>query len=164
LRGPFLNFGGVGAEEHGAGGDAVLDDGPVQGEVVAFDAIAPGAVLRWGAEDGEEVLFGVAAAGGVLFELPENVFEAHDAGGLDVALLREAGAEERVGEGALFVAHLFERQALADLRDKVPVEPFVVFKGEDRLAALFGGQGGEKRRGGVGHDAGRLRTVSGGNE
>src|SRR5262249_39610323 len=91
-RGPSRTSAGVGAEEARGVDDLAVGDGVVLADVVAFDAVAPGAGFSGRAEDGEVIFFGVAALAAVLFLNAEDVFEAHDGNGLHESGLAEPGA------------------------------------------------------------------------
>src|SRR5262249_59249431 len=118
---PITDFGGVGAEEARGVDDLAVGDGVVLADVVAFDAVAPGAGFSGRAEDGEVIFFGVAALAAVLFLNAEDVFEAHDGNGLHESGLAEPGADERAGEVLLVWAHLAERESFALDGDAEPV-------------------------------------------
>jgi len=147
----FFDFAGVGAHEgRGDGEDLAGGDGDVAGEVVAFPAPAPCAGIGGFAEEGEVVFFGVPF-GGLVFEIEEDPFLAHDGGRFGEALVAEDGIEHGVGEVVLFRAELVEGDAFAVEGDEVPVEAFVVGDFEDGFGLLGVVETGEEVFGGEGH-------------
>ena len=116
---------------------------------MALDAIAPGAFGGRGAEDGEEVIIGVAPIGRPgAFEEQQNLFEAHDGLSLDDALLAESGGKQSGRQFALKGLHGAKGHTLAEFavarlivrsgRHKVPGEAFVVVEGVGGLGLLVG--------------------------
>ena len=101
LRGPVAHHAGVGAQERRRPRHAAaVDDGEVQREVVPLDPPAPGLLRPRLAEDREEVQLRVAAGPAALLDLLQDLLEADDGDGLDVAALPQAAAEQRMGERA----------------------------------------------------------------
>src|ERR1035438_5773309 len=74
----FAHFRRIGAEETRGVHHAAVDDGVVLAEVMALDAIAPGAGIAGRAKDGEVVFLGIAPFAGILLHDAQHVFEAHD--------------------------------------------------------------------------------------
>lgn len=147
----FFDFAGVGAHEgRGDGEDLAAGDGDIAGEVVAFPAPAPCAGIGGIAEEGEVVFFGVPFWG-LVFEIEEDPFLAHDGGRFGEALVAEDGVEHGVGEVVLFRAELVEGDAFAVEGDEVPVEAFVVGDFEDGFGFLGVVETGEEVFGGEGH-------------
>src|SRR5260370_37166419 len=106
--------------------------------MMALATVAPGTVVRRSPEHGKIVLLWISALAAVVLDELEHVFQAHDRHGLDIARLTQAGGQERAGEVLLIGRHLAQRQALALLRDEVPVDALVGIEGEARFAALIG--------------------------
>ena len=159
-------------EEGRVGGDdAVALDRVVEGDVVPLEAPAPGLVAGF-AEDGGEVELRVAPAVGadVDAEPPpaprllriEDVLQAHDDGGGDVARLAQAGGGEAVGGLLLQGRHGEERQALAGHGRVVPVAALVVIRQRTQDArTLLGLELGKEGARGGGHAGGGLGRVRG---
>ena len=119
---------------------------------MALEPPAPGILFRRRAEDGDEIVDGIAAAGGrVLLELLQNEFQRHDGFGARDAGLAETGAEQRAGQGPLVFGHLFERQALAGHRREKPVFALLVGERIGRQFLLVGAERAEEFIGGGDH-------------
>jgi hypothetical protein len=139
----FFDLVGLGAPEGGSAGHDTVDDGEVEGEMVAVELPAPAFVGGGVAEDVDVVAAGTEGGAGAAV-VDEDLFAVDDGGGLQVALGAEGGAHEFVGEGAAAVGHFGEGDSFA--RDvaggKVaPVFALGVIEGEHRAFAVFGGKG-----------------------
>ena len=119
------------------------------------------------AVDDDEVEDGVAVHLGVLLELLQHSFEAHDTSGLGITRLAQGGLQQREGELALGIGHLGEGQALAPEADhfggdEVPGLPrFRLEIGVMSLGLLLGVERAEELFGGVRHRVGGGMGVEG---
>ena len=132
---------------------------------MSFDAPAPSAARARRAENGDEIFHRVAlhaaalrrvAAAGI-FDDAQYVFELHDRGRRQVALLAEPRLEQVVRELPLRVGHGANREAVAREhfgRHKPPVLALPGVEREGGLLLLLGSQRGQKPRGGIGHGRG----------
>ena len=105
---------------------------PYPGTTVTTAAPAPGPVLlRRRAALG--LLAGGLALGGVggAFELVEDLLEAHDRRGQDLAPAAQSGIQQGMGEKLLLGSHLPHCDPLALARNEVPV--FALLVGELEL-------------------------------
>ena len=132
-------------------------DSVVQAQVVPLDPTAPFRVLGWGAENAEEIPLGIAGGALALLEVEEDVFEAHDGGGLFVAAGAGAGGDELTSQSLLLVRHLLQTEPLACRfavfvleGNEVPVGPLLVVELKDRLGFLLRFEAGDEALAGAG--------------
>src|SRR5580698_7003412 len=94
----------------------------------------------------------------VLYDL-EHLFQAHDRHRLDVASLAQPGGQQPAGEVFLIGCHLAQGQALALLRDKMPIQALVGIERKYRFAALLVIERSEKPGSALGHERGSMDVV-----
>src|ERR1700677_2423280 len=153
------DFGGIGAEEARAVHNLAIHYGVVLAEMVALDTVAPGATVGRSAEHGEIVFLRVAVLAAILLHDLEHFLQAHDRHRLDVPRLAQAGRKQCAGELPLIGSHLAQWQALALLRDEVPIHTLICIKRESRFAALIGIEPGKKALSTLGHERRRMYAV-----
>ena len=105
---------------------------------MAFHPVTPDGGFGGLAEDAEEVAIRISAYSVIFFHDAKDVFQAHDGGGLDEALLAESGAQQARGQTFLRGGHVFQRQTFAGFRNEMPVQTLVIFKLEGGLRFLSG--------------------------
>ena len=94
--------------------------------MMPFDAIAPSASERGSPNTVKKYPSGSRMRTFAAFQNLEHFIQAHDADGFDVALLAEAGGQERVRELLLLGSHVAQRNAFSWLGNIVPVEALIV--------------------------------------
>ena len=80
----------------------------------------------------------------VVFENSQDVFQAHDGYGLDVAGLTKSGTEERTRQVLLIGRHFANRQALPLFRNEMPVHALIVVEFETGFGPLTGVERGQE--------------------
>lgn len=130
---------------------------------MAFHAPAPGVVGGGIPKNAEEIEFRIANDGGAGadFHVMEDLFEAHDCGGFDVAAVAKAGAEKRLSEVTLGGVHFFEGEAAPFSRNEMPVKPLLIFEIERGFGFLFGLERVEEVLSGFGHFLGGTVSLCG---
>src|SRR6478735_3718067 len=97
-------------------------DGEIDREMMALDAPAPWVVLPWFSEDSDKIFLRIAADR-IVFDLGQDLFQAHDGGCLDQTFLAESTCQQGHCQRTLFRTEIAERNAAALHRNIVPVFP-----------------------------------------
>lgn len=126
----------------GAADDDAIADDEVEGEVVSFEAPAPGAFGSRGAEEGNVIFVCMSSFAAVVFfsafEEVEDFFEAADLEGFGVSGGGESGFDEFFGGGASGAVEVAEDDAVAFFGYEVPVKSFGVIEIVGEFFLLFG--------------------------
>src|SRR6185369_7012541 len=115
FAGPLANLGGIGAEERRCAGEKLpIDDGEIGGDMMAFNAPAPGSFWLGRAEDGKIVELRITShCSSRAFDFLQDHLEVHDVACLGEAVIAQPGMEQGKGEVALLAVHVLDREAIS---------------------------------------------------
>src|SRR6266496_904402 len=128
---------------------------------MSFDSPAPGFVGPGVAEEAEEVKLGVADRTCTLFQLAQDLFEAHDRRSLYKPTLAEACTYQCVTQKPLRRVELLEGNPFALPGNEMPVKPLLVLERECCFGTLGRRQRADERLRCHAHHRGGIRTIAG---